>query len=296
MTVMLEKSWIFLFLWMTLVTNVFAIDADREKFWDEEVRNRIKIGKAESIQAGDHKFLSIFTQESSNFPQGGILLLHDHGGHPDWPELIQPLRTQLPDFGWSTLAMQMPVPKESTPALEYELLFKEASKRIIAGVSYLQTKGIRNIVLIGHGLGASMGAYHLSTTNTKDIKAYIGIGMSMLETKPELEITQLMEKIRIPILDIYGMSDRPEVTQSAPDRIRSAKRGATVAFNKKDVEMLTQSIRANRPNSKTAGFVSFRQIKIEGANHFFNHQEDDLIKRIRGWLKRHAPGGRAKRK
>lgn len=296
MVVMLKKSGLLLFCWLIVASSGLAMDADREKFWDEEVRNKIKIGKAESLQAGDHKFLSIFTQESSNFPQGGILLLHDHSGHPDWPELIKPLRTRLPDFGWSTLAMQMPVPKESTPALEYEPLFKEASKRIEAGVSYLQTKGIRNIVLIGHGLGASMGAYHLSTTSNKDIKAYIGIGMGILRTKPELEITQLMEKIRIPILDIYGMNDRPEVTRSAPDRIRSAKRGATAAFNRKDVEMLKQSIRANRPNSKTAGFVSFRQFKIEGANHFFTHQEDDLIKRIRGWLNRHAPGGRAKRK
>lgn len=296
MAVMLKNSWVLLLCWLMATSYVFAMDADREKFWDEEVRNKIKIGKAESLQAGNHKFLSIFTQESSNFPQGGVLLLHDHSGHPDWPELILPLRTRLPDYGWSTLAMQMPIPKESTPALEYEPMFKEASKRIEAGVSYLLTKGIRNIVVIGHGLGASMGAYHLATTNNKDIKAYIGIGMSMLETKPELEITQMMEKIRIPILDIYGMNDRPEVTRSAPDRIRAAKRGATAAFNRKDVEMLKQSIRANRPNSKTAGFVSFRQIKIEGAGHFFNHQEDELIKRIRGWLNRHAPGGRAKRK
>jgi pimeloyl-ACP methyl ester carboxylesterase len=293
---MLKKSGLLLFCWLIVASSGLAMDADREKFWDEEVRNKIKVGKAESLQAGDHKFLSIFTQESSNFPQGGILLLHGHSGHPDWPELIKPLRTRLPDFGWSTLSMQMPVPKESTSVLEYEPLLKEASKRIEAGVSFLQSKGIRNIVLVGHGLGASMGAYHLSTASNKNIKAYIGIGMGILRTKPELEVTQLMEKIRIPILDIYGMNDRPEVTRSAPDRIRSAKRGATAAFNRKDVEMLKQSIRATRPNSKTAGFVSFRQIKIEGANHFFTHQEDDLIKRIRGWLNRHAPGGRAKRK
>ena len=171
------NSWLLVICWLVTSSSVLAIDTDREKFWDEEVRNKIKIGKAESLQAGDHKFLSIFTPESSNFPQGGILLLHDHSGHPDWPELIKPLRTRLPDFGWSTLSLQMPVPKESTPVLEYEPLLKEASKRIEAGVSFLQTKGIRNIVLVGHGLGASMGAYHLSTASNKNIKAIIGIGM-----------------------------------------------------------------------------------------------------------------------
>lgn len=290
------KSGIFLIIWLFSSQSALAYDTEKEKYWEKEVRNKIQIGKVESLDANNHKFLAVFTPESSNFPQGAIILLHDYGGHLDWPRLINPLRTRLPDFGWSTLSLQMPIPKDSTPATEYEPLFKEASKRIEAGVIFLQAKGIRNIVLVGHGLGASMGAYHLSTNAKTGIQAYIGISMGLLDTKPELGILQMMEKIRIPILDIFGLNDRPEVTLSAPNRIRSAKRGATLAFKNQDIKMLSQSIRANRPGTDSAGFVSFRQIKINGADHFFSQQEDLLIKRIRGWLKRHAQARKAKKK
>ncbi|MBE9521285.1 MAG: DUF3530 family protein, partial [Proteobacteria bacterium] len=184
-----------------------------------------------------------------------------------------------------------------TSTVDYEPIYKEASARIQAGVVFLQAKGIRNIVLVGHGLGANMGAYYLSSSSAETgIKAYIGIGMEKLESKPEQNILLMLEKIRIPILDIFGMNDRPEVTHSAPDRIRSAKRGASSASKNKEIGKLAQSIRANRPGTNSAGFVSFRQIKIDGADRLFSQQEDTLIKRIRGWLKRHAPKRQVKKK
>lgn len=40
--------------------------------------------------------------------QGAILLLPATGQHPDWPTVIQPLRTSLPDAGWYTLALMLP--------------------------------------------------------------------------------------------------------------------------------------------------------------------------------------------
>jgi hypothetical protein len=31
------------------------------------------------------------------------------GAHPDWPEVIQPLHSGLPESGWTTLSVQMPI-------------------------------------------------------------------------------------------------------------------------------------------------------------------------------------------
>ncbi len=43
-------------------------------------------------------------------PQGGILILHDLEQHGHWPVLVAPLRENLPDYGWTTLAIELPVP------------------------------------------------------------------------------------------------------------------------------------------------------------------------------------------
>ena len=40
--------------------------------------------------------------------QGAILLLHDKEQHADWPQVIRPLRTTLPKYGWFTLAVNLP--------------------------------------------------------------------------------------------------------------------------------------------------------------------------------------------
>lgn len=40
--------------------------------------------------------------------QGAILLLHDKEQHADWPEVIHPLRMNLPKSGWYTLSLSLP--------------------------------------------------------------------------------------------------------------------------------------------------------------------------------------------
>lgn len=43
-------------------------------------------------------------------PQGGVLILHDQQQHGHWPDIIGPLRDYLPNFGWSTLTIELPDP------------------------------------------------------------------------------------------------------------------------------------------------------------------------------------------
>lgn len=49
-------------------------------------------------------------------PQGGMLLLHDQGQHPDWPQIIGELRRAMPDKGWHTLSLALlGAPRKSLP-------------------------------------------------------------------------------------------------------------------------------------------------------------------------------------
>jgi len=70
----------------------------------------------------EDSFYGLFMRERSGRPQGGALLLHDLEQHGQWPELTGPLREQLPEYGWTTLATELPVytvnliPPRSLPA------------------------------------------------------------------------------------------------------------------------------------------------------------------------------------
>ncbi|MAE35576.1 MAG: hypothetical protein CMH97_10180 [Oceanospirillaceae bacterium] len=61
-----------------------------------------------TLVAGPDSFYGLFLREQSGRPQGGALILHDIEQHGHWPELVAPLREALTDYGWTTLAIELP--------------------------------------------------------------------------------------------------------------------------------------------------------------------------------------------
>lgn len=69
------------------------------------------------LSAGDEEFIGLFQEYNTAQPLGAVLILHDEGSNPDNNQLIAPLRTYLPDYGWNTLAIAIPEP-DTTPLPE----------------------------------------------------------------------------------------------------------------------------------------------------------------------------------
>ena len=69
-----------------------------------------------TLVADPDSFHGLFLREQSGSPQGGALILHDIEQHAHWPELVAPLRETLTDYGWTTLAIELPsAPVERLP-------------------------------------------------------------------------------------------------------------------------------------------------------------------------------------
>lgn len=240
-----------------------ASDAAKERRWADQIVDGLVVGDAEWLKAGGREFLAIYAEQTGREAKGAVILLHGIGVHPDWPDVIHPLRVELPEHGWSTLSLQMPVLPNDAGIKDYPPLFDEVPARIDAGVAFLRARGIRNIVLVGHSLGALMGAYYLSRGGAPAIRAFVAIGIGGYGKDPRTDTPALLEKIRIPVLDLFGGRDLEHVRRTAKARTAAARRAD------------------NR---------GYRQVVVEGADHFFRGLEDDLVKRVWGWLERSAPG------
>jgi len=235
----------------------------REKRWAEQIVDSLIDGEAVWLTAGGQRFLAIFTPAETPETRGAAILLHGIGAHPDWPEVIHPLRTALPGYGWATLSLQMPVLANEAKASDYLPLFDEVAPRIHAGVKWLKLHGILNQVLIAHSLGTAMASDYLAGKPDPAIRAYVGIGMIEPKADPRLGNVAALKKIRLPVLDIYGSQDLDSVRQAAPARVRAAR---------------------------AAGNRRYTQVEMPGADHFFTDHENALMRRIRGWLQRQADG------
>ena len=77
-----------------------------------------------NLMAGEEAFLGLFRPEHTPKAHGALVILHIEDGHPDWPMVVNPVRTQMPDFGWATLSVAIPspgpaqLPERTLPAVQ----------------------------------------------------------------------------------------------------------------------------------------------------------------------------------
>jgi pimeloyl-ACP methyl ester carboxylesterase len=227
---------------------IAAPDYTREKRWADEITPALVVGDAVYLaQKSGPKFLALYTEAKN--ARAAVIVVHGLGVHPDWA-LIGALRSQLPDVGYTTLSLQMPVLAAEAKGEEYPALFADAAERLAAAVAFLKSKGYAKIALASHSMGARMGNYFLATP-PRGIAAWIAIGISSGEFADA-------GKLGLPILDIYGERDLPQVLQKADARAAEL--------------------------SKLKGSA---QIEVAGADHYFTGSESELVRHVRRFLDRH---------
>jgi pimeloyl-ACP methyl ester carboxylesterase len=223
-----------------------APDYAREKRWADEIAPSLVVGDAIQIaQKSGHRFLAIYTAVAQ--PRGAVIVVHGLGVHPDWA-LIGALRTGLADAGYATLSVQMPVRPAEAKSDEYAALFPDAAERLQTAVAYLRSQGHRKIAIASHSMGARMSNYYLTRAVDGGIAAWISIGISS-------GTFDTPSKLRLPVLDIYGERDLPQVLQN------TGARAASLA--------------------KLKGSA---QVEVAGADHYFAGFEGALIKQAKLFL------------
>jgi alpha/beta superfamily hydrolase len=226
---------------------LWAQDYEREKRWSAEIVPALVVGEAVWIEgSGGRKFLGLFT-ESRNAP-AAILLVHGVGVHPDHG-VIGTLRASLADAGYTTLSIQMPVQKAGAGANDYyPAVFPEAVERIRSAARWLEAKGTQRIVLLSHSMGSWMSNVYYEQTNAPPFSAWVCMGLTGGYGN--------MRNVRVPVLDVYGENDLPNVR------------------------------RADWRRRMTIGSIAgSRQVRIAGADHFYAGKEKELAAAIDAFIR-----------
>lgn len=134
-------------------------------------------------------------------------------------------------------------------------MFPEVTPRIDAALQYLASYGSRKIVLLAHSMGSSMSAYYLARNSQQVIKGFVAIGMTGSAIYSNL--TRL-ESVKVPVLDLFGSDDLPIVLENRLKKAMTAQSGEN---------------------------LKYQQQEIEGANHFFDDKNGELVDAIDDWSK-----------
>ncbi len=239
-----------------IATAGLASDLAKEKRWADQIVDELIDGDAVWLKADGQKFLSILTPAQGD-TLGGVIVMHGIGVHPNWPQVVYPLRVQLAERGWTTLSLQMPILPNEAQAQEYIPLLDEVPGRVRAGIAALKEQGADPIFLVTHSLGSGMARHFLATGGDAAIKGFVGVGMGVNKQVPQINSLDALEKIRLPVLDVYGENDLKTVVDTAGERAAAAKAG---------------------------GNRDYAQVTIPGADHFFDGFEEPLVQTVADWL------------
>jgi dienelactone hydrolase len=235
--------------------SAFASDLAKEKRWANQVVDAIMDGDAVWLNDGKSDFLSIYT-EAAEPATRAVIVMHGTGIHPNWQQVVQPLRVGLTEHGWNTLSIQMPILANDAAHEDYAPLYAEVAPRINAAIKYLKEQGNHRIFLVGHSQGATMGAYFLRS-KPADISGFVAIGLASSSSDERMNAIKSLEMISVPVLDLYGTEDLPGIIDDADQR----------------------SAAAGKANNK-----HYSQEKISG-NHFFDGHNTELVTAVADWLK-----------
>ncbi len=266
---------LFHFTLLIFFSSSYALNSSSELRWAEQLRDNIVIGEPVdlSIASADktqNTFFAIFTEPATASAKGAVVLMHGMGAHPDWIDIIHPLRAALPDKGWASLSIQLPLiaNHENNNADQDKQQRQQAIKasvaRVDSAIKFLRAKKYDYIVLLSHSFGSLMAVNYLqlkaeqkTPQGSPIVNAAIIIGTPSSGMSAPLNSSTMLKKIHIPMLDLYGSQDIDSVLRSAKAR----KTAANQAQNK-----------------------FFRQVQIIGANHFFQGLDDELISYVSNWL------------
>ena len=95
------------FITISLAVPAVASDLEKEKRWAAQIEDSLMTGESVELRAGDTPFLGLFTEASHGSGSRAALVVHGMGAHPDWPDVIYPLRSELPEYGWATLSQSV---------------------------------------------------------------------------------------------------------------------------------------------------------------------------------------------
>jgi len=250
---------ILIFLFCSLLSaNISASDTEREKHLADSIKDSIVVGEIVSLQATDGEFISLINNEEPDKPRGSVIILHGMGSNPNAPQVIYPLRNQLAKLGWVTATIQLPVLAKGASIDEYLKLIPVSESRIQSSLNYMRENfKNRPCVIVAHSLGAMMAVNFIAKQQKLVCDALVLIGLPTLPSDlPEAQSLELLKKIKIPTLDIFGSQDFDSVRGMAATR--------KLNFVK------------NNPLN--------RQVEISGADHAFNGLDETLVHSIHGWL------------
>lgn len=282
---------------------------ERSEQQAETLRQRLDGREQQMLQTADETFLSLWLPANVATPSGSVIFLPGDALSADDPALAGPLRRRLPDAGWNSLSLTLPDPDgdslplrtssstaatppvqkdedtgeddstslaeepdetepatnqsaanshTSTPEQRRQAHTERVMARLDAAVAFTRQQGTEPIVLLGQGSGAYWAVAYLERNKSDDLGHLLLVDAQVpAGFEPVLE--ERLAQLAVATGDFHD-SSRPASSKAALARLQASRR---------------------------AGQQHYTQVAL-AASANPQVQQEQLFRRLRGWLQQHA--------
>ncbi|SDH89460.1 Protein of unknown function [Pseudomonas flavescens] len=278
--------------------------AERSDLEALALERQLAANEQQRLDAAGTPFLALWLPANDPAPKGAVILLPGDDESADAPRVIGPLRQKLPDAGWHSLSVSLPDPqganlplrsaepaptggdstagkpaeKPAEPAAAEPPSPSEAAQtaeaaraahlervfaRIDAGIAFAGQQQAKRVVLLGHGSGAYWAARYIAERKPANVSHLLLVDISQPEGF-DSPLNDLLAQLKASVGDFY-YRDSPTARQAALLRKQLSQRQKQPAFVQVGLDAL--------PGNPDVA-------------------EEQLYRRLRGWLDKQAGGGK----
>lgn len=274
----------------------------------QALEQRLDKREQQMLQAGSEQFLALWLPANVGEPNGTVILLPGDVENADDALVVGPLRRKFPDSGWHSLSLTLPDPdgdplplRDATPApAETSTSEQPASPdgeaqaptqapsegstdtppaelspearrdahaervmaRIDAAIEFAKQKDSVHIVLLGHGSGAYWAVRYLNERKPASVHNVLMVAPGVpAGFGPSLD--ELVTQLPVAAGDFY-YRDQVEDRNAALKRLQASKRAKLPIY----IQVAMKALPGNRAV-----------------------EQEQLYRRLRGWLKLHLSKG-----
>ena len=230
-----------------------------QQLWQRDVQRQFLASEVTELTSATGSFMVLQRQALTSFTKGTAIFVPDWAERPVSPDYLEPLRLQLNDYGWHTLAIMVPPPAEFSLEQDETTYQQLLAERMLAAYNEAKLQG-GNIIIIAKGSNAALLNRLFISNQLESPAAFIMLGAYLADVNLNRELAGLIAQQSIPTLDISHQRD---------NRFANANLGLR--------QQLVQR------NLKT----NYRQRQLSGT--FYNEDINAwVLKEITGWL--HSSG------
>jgi hypothetical protein len=157
---------------------------------------------------------------------------------------------------YNTYSLQLPVLKKQSTYLEYTKIFYDSDERILSAIKHIYDKN-KKVIIIAHSCGVHMLMSYIKFKNlSESISSLVLIGSGAVDKGEKLIYQYPYDKIKVPVLDLYGENDFDLVLKKSAER--------------------NEYIKKNNTKSQ--------QVKIKSSNHYHADNSNKVITFVKKWL------------